>query len=211
MGVVPDSSGIHASDPSMDGSRQITACSDEHLAALRARYAAQGAPRCAGHAQHGELYGSRKTVVVIKLSKSVGRTATRAAEASCVGPDGRSKGVGCEKLSQVSVNSAEQMRTGRTLSDLSPARSWCVYRGQWRDRADTDCSDVPPWGMPHRWERARPACLRRAARDRWALRGRLTGPGPHMAKRERPPPDALTASLLLPAAPSPRIKSGEVG
>lgn len=41
MGLVPDSSGIHASDPSMDGSRLITACSDEHLAALRARYAAR--------------------------------------------------------------------------------------------------------------------------------------------------------------------------
>jgi hypothetical protein len=40
-GLVPDSSVIHASDPSMDGSRLITACSDEHLVALRVRYAAR--------------------------------------------------------------------------------------------------------------------------------------------------------------------------
>lgn len=40
-GLVMDSSVIHASDPAMDGSRLITACSDEHLTALQARYAAR--------------------------------------------------------------------------------------------------------------------------------------------------------------------------
>lgn len=40
-GLVRDSSMTHASYPSMDGHRLITACSGKHLGALRARYAAR--------------------------------------------------------------------------------------------------------------------------------------------------------------------------
>ncbi|MCZ4103236.1 hypothetical protein QMK19_23920 [Streptomyces sp. H10-C2] len=38
MGVVPDSSAIHARSPARDGRRLVVACSPEHLAALQQEY-----------------------------------------------------------------------------------------------------------------------------------------------------------------------------
>ena len=67
-----------------------------------------------------------------------------------------------------------------------------------------------PWGKPHRRERARRARLRRSARNRWPLHGRLMG---RIARFRVEPCLTCVSSrgeqtlLSLPARPSQRIKS----